>query len=260
MSNWQQLKSMKKNSANQNNPTWWKWGDPKKSFHLNDFPRLKQFLEEKWNKKLIDDFTLPDRTSLIPDSSFTVNDFNSTFPELKPDQFSTDNEDRLRYAFGKSYHDAIRMFSPDEIKTPDFILFPESHEDVAKILKQADKHQISVITFSGGSNVTGAVDVEHKNGLTCSLNMQRMNRLIDIDINSFTATFEAGIFGPQLEKILNEQGFTLGHFPQSFEFSALGSQPFEIRVNFYFRIAKIDTHIHPFKRGLTPHVFCHFTE
>ena len=84
MSNWQQLKSMKKNSANQNNPTWWKWGDPKKSFHLNDFPRLRKFLEEKWNKKLIDDLALPDRTSLIPDSSFTVNDFKSTFPELKP--------------------------------------------------------------------------------------------------------------------------------------------------------------------------------
>ena len=214
--------------SHSDNPTWWKWGDLKKSFHLNDFPKLKHFLEEKWNTKLVDDLTLPDRTSLIPDSSFTVNDFKSTFPELKPSQFSTDKEDRLRYAFGKSYHDAIRIFSPDEITTPDFILFPETHEDVAKILKQADKRQISVITFSGGSNVTGAVDIEnvearHASPLQiCSLNMQRMNRLIDIDTNSLTATFEAGIYGPQLEKILNEQGFTLGHFPQSFEFSTLG--------------------------------------
>ncbi|MCH8318707.1 MAG: FAD-binding oxidoreductase, partial [Bacteroidetes bacterium] len=119
-------------------------------------------------------------------------------------------------------HDIIRIFTADEVRAPDFVLFPESQDDVVHILQQAGKHQIKIITFSGGSNVTGAIDIDYKDGLTCSLNMQRMNRLIDIDTKSFTATFEAGIFGPQLEKILNEKGFTLGHFPQSFEFSALG--------------------------------------
>ena len=49
-----------------------------------------------------------------------------------------------------------------------------------------------------------------------------MNKLLDIDTVSETATFEAGIYGPELEKILNQKGFTLGHFPQSFEFSTLG--------------------------------------
>lgn len=205
-----------------NNPTWWKWGDPNKSFHLNDFPGLKQFLQEKWKKKLVDDFKIPDLLSSLTISSFTLEDFKSTFTELKPSQFSIDNEERLRYAFGKSYHDAIRIFTDDKVVAPDFVLFPESVDDVVHILNQAEKQQITVITFSGGSNVTGAIEVEHKNGWTCSLNMKRMNRLIDIDPVSLTATFEPGIYGPELERILNKQGFTLGHFPQSFEFSTLG--------------------------------------
>ncbi|MFH1321332.1 MAG: FAD-binding oxidoreductase [Bacteroidota bacterium] len=231
-------------------PTWWKWGDPEKSFHLNDFPELKQFLEEKWKKKLADDFKIPDRLSSLTVSSFTLEDFKSIFPELNPSQFSIDNEERLRYAFGKSYHDAIRIFTDDQVIAPDFVLFPESVDDVVHILKQAEKNQITVITFSGGSNVTGAVGIEApprpspkggstsalelppplsreqmgrvEDNWTCSLNMKRMDRLIDIDPVSLTATFEAGIYGPELERILYEQGFTLGHFPQSFEFSTLG--------------------------------------
>lgn len=206
----------------QNTPTWWKWGDPDKSIHLNRYPKLKRFLEEKWNKKLVDDLKLPENVSHIPATSYTIADLKSIFPNLKPDQFSIDNNDRLRYAIGKSYHDIIRIFISDKVKAPDFILFPESQDDIVHILKQTEKHKINIITFSGGSNVTGAVEIENKEVPVCSLNMQRMNRLIDIDTISYTATFEAGIYGPQLEKILNEQGFTLGHFPQSFEFSMLG--------------------------------------
>ncbi len=52
--------------------------------------------------------------------------------------------------------------------------------------------------------------------------MVDMDQLISIDPQNCTAVFQCGILGPALEKILNAQGFTLGHFPQSFEFSSLG--------------------------------------
>ena len=202
--------------------TWWKWGDPQKSLHLNDFPKFRNYLEEKWKVTLKEDLSLPDYHAAVKEADFSTDDFKKTFPELKPGQFSNNKEDRIIYAFGKSYHDAIKILTQNNIETPDFILYPESITDLLHILQQANTQNINIITFSGGSSVTGALAVEQSTRRTCTLNMQRMKRLIKIDEASHTATFEAGIFGPELESHLNKQGFTLGHFPQSFEYSTLG--------------------------------------
>jgi len=55
-----------------------------------------------------------------------------------------------------------------------------------------------------------------------TIDMSRMNRLIDLNIKSLLATFGAGVTGPDLEAQLRAHGFILGHFPQSFEYSTLG--------------------------------------
>jgi len=55
-----------------------------------------------------------------------------------------------------------------------------------------------------------------------ALDTTRLDRLVALDEVSRTATFEAGIDGPALEAALAARGFTLGHFPQSFEHSTLG--------------------------------------
>jgi len=53
----------------------------KKSFHLNDFPLLKKFLEEKWNKKLIDYiFYNKDKLHLI--NAFVVHEAKTSFDHL----------------------------------------------------------------------------------------------------------------------------------------------------------------------------------
>jgi len=209
-------------SRQQNNvQDFWKWGDPAQSFHLDHFPKLKSFLEESWKLQLKDDFKAPDLTQLISESSFTENDFRKIFPNLKAEQFSNSKESRIRYGFGKSYHDIIRIFTGKIPPLPGFILFPETENDVAHILQQASQNKISIVPFSGGSNVTGAFEL-NDNNISCVVNLQRMNKTVEIDETSHTATFETGIFGPALEKILNAKGFTLGHFPQSFEYSTLG--------------------------------------
>ncbi|MFN3763893.1 MAG: FAD-binding oxidoreductase, partial [Anaerolineae bacterium] len=55
-----------------------------------------------------------------------------------------------------------------------------------------------------------------------SVSLRRMNRLLQLEGKTLLATFEAGIRGPDLEAQLRARGFTLGHFPQSFEYSTLG--------------------------------------
>jgi alkyldihydroxyacetonephosphate synthase len=206
--------------------TWWKWGDPEKSFHLNDFPKLRKFIEEKWNRKLVEDYHPDFVFKKIKEESFSIDEFKAIFPKLKPEQFCNSKNERLKFALGKSYYDVIRVFTNSVISAPDFILSPETEEEVIYILHQCEIHKISVVTFSGGTNVTGAFDKcasEDKEGnITCTLNLRRLNKLIEIDTISNTATFEAGITGPELEYILNEKEFTLGHFPQSFEYSTLG--------------------------------------
>lgn len=202
------------------NTTWWKWGDPKQSQHLANYPKLLAHLREHWKKTLVEDFQIPSDFD-VPDAEFNQKDFQKTFPQLKIEQFSNEKIDRLRYSIGRSYHDIIKVFSNQILHYPNFIVFPESNKDIEYILTQAAKHKLKIITYSGGSNVTGATEVNSKYK-TLVLNMTRMNKLLEIDTISETATFEAGIYGPALEKILNQKGFTLGHFPQSFEFSTLG--------------------------------------
>ena len=144
------------------------------------------------------------------------------FPELKKEQVSFSDLHRLRASVGRSYSDIIRAFTGTLVNPPDFVLFPESDKDVAYILSVASDQGITVNTFSGGSNVTGAYEIENTDKPVCSLNMLRMDAMLEIDEISQTATFEAGIFGPKLEEKLNSKGFTMGHFPQSFEYSTLG--------------------------------------
>ncbi|HEY4722193.1 MAG TPA: FAD-binding oxidoreductase, partial [Anaerolineae bacterium] len=57
---------------------------------------------------------------------------------------------------------------------------------------------------------------------TLTVDLSRLNRLIDLDEIGQLATFEAGVRGPDLEHRLHRHGYTLGHFPQSFELSTLG--------------------------------------
>ncbi len=144
------------------------------------------------------------------------------FPELEKEQASQNASLRLRAAIGRSYHDIIRSMTGQMLHAPDFILFPKTDDDVTHILKQATDKSITINTFSGGSNVTGAYEIEETDQVVCSLNMKHMDMLLELDEVSQTATFQAGIFGPKLEEILNSKGFTMGHFPQSFEFSTLG--------------------------------------
>lgn len=197
----------------------WRWGNPNNAVHLSQFPKLKLFLENKFGVKLNPEIKIP--SLKISASRFNENMLTGIFSDLKQNQISLQEADRLRYTFGKSYFDVIRMLTSENFFSPDFILFPETIEDISYILKQAIKNKIKIITYGGGSNVVGAFDTDTASPV-CILNMERLNRLVEIDYDSHTATFETGIFGPHLEKILNEKNFTLGHFPQSFEFSTLG--------------------------------------
>ena len=135
---------------------------------------------------------------------------------------NTDAEIRVRHARGQSLPDWLDMHSGDVNTFPDGVATPESSAEVRTLLDHAKAESIVVIPYGGGTSVVGHINPEESERPVLTIDMGKMNKLLHIDKESQLATFGSGIAGPALEKSLNEHGFTLGHFPQSWELSTLG--------------------------------------
>lgn len=135
----------------------------------------------------------------------------------------TDRFERALHALGRSYHDLIRLRAGDLRHAPDAVIYPESHDEVVALLGYCDAERIAVVPFGGGSSVVGGVTGSPGNHpAVVSVDLTRMTKVDVVDRVSRTVRADTGIYGPDLEARLNEQGFTVGHFPQSFEYSTLG--------------------------------------
>jgi alkyldihydroxyacetonephosphate synthase len=142
---------------------------------------------------------------------------------LGEDRVRDDKYERAFHALGRSYHDLLRLRAGDLSLAPDSVLYPRGADEVRAVLATASEAGIAIVPFGGGTSVVGGVSAE-KGALRAvvTLDLSGMDRVVDIDTVSETATAEAGIYGPALEKALAAKGMTLGHYPQSFEFSTLG--------------------------------------
>ena len=129
---------------------------------------------------------------------------------------------RFSVAMGESFADWLRKRLGALPPVPDGVAFPESSEQVRMLLDLAHQHDWIVIPFAGGTSVSGHLDCPTSARPILSLNLGRMNRLLHLDPASQLATFGAGTPGPLVEAQLRARGFTLGHFPQSFEYSTVG--------------------------------------
>jgi alkyldihydroxyacetonephosphate synthase len=105
---------------------------------------------------------------------------------------------------------------------PDGVAYPASDEDVRALLDHARATGTRLIPYGGGSSVVGHVNPLAGDAPVLTVDLTRLGRLVNLDETSRLATFEAGVVGPDLERQLGERGYTLGHFPQSWEFSTLG--------------------------------------
>lgn len=101
----------------------------------------------------------------------------------------------------------------------DIVCKPDNVKDLKKIIKIATKDKINLNIYGGGSGVVGGV-IPVKGGIT--IDMSKMDRIINLDTTSFTVEVESGIIGQSLEEYLNKNGFTLRHFPQSLRSASIG--------------------------------------
>lgn len=124
---------------------------------------------------------------------------------------------------GKSTPDLLRARAGDLADAPDAVVRPGSHDEVVAVLAWAQEHRVAVVPFGGGTSVTGGLAVSREGFAgVLSLDLQRLDRLLEVDPTSMTATLQPGMRGPDAEAALGEHGLTLGHFPQSFEYASIG--------------------------------------
>lgn len=133
----------------------------------------------------------------------------------------TDAESRIRHTRGKSTPDLLRIREGDTADTPAAIVLPSSHDEVEAVLTVCGEHGVAVVPFGGGTSVVGGLAPE-KRGPFIALDLRRMDGLLALDPVSRTATLGPGLRAPHAEALLADQGFTLGHFPQSFEWATIG--------------------------------------
>jgi alkyldihydroxyacetonephosphate synthase len=165
-----------------------------------------------------------------------------------------DVHSRASHALGKSYVDVVRGFRGRFEEVPDLVARPREEADVQRLLEWCSNEGVAAIPFGGGTSVVGGVTPDvgpHYNGVV-SIDLGRLDRVLEVDAVSRAARIQAGASGPGLEAQLREHGLTLRHFPQSFELSTLGGW---IATRAAGHFATLWTHIEDFVesvRAVTP--------
>jgi alkyldihydroxyacetonephosphate synthase len=130
--------------------------------------------------------------------------------------------ERVHHARGQSLPDWVALRSGRIGTFPDGVAYPTDDEEVRSLLIFARERGFRVIPFGGGTSVVGHVNPRPQDAPVLTLDLSRMKAVHEIDEMSLLATVDAGCNGPDLETALQNQGLTLGHYPQSFEYSTVG--------------------------------------
>lgn len=141
--------------------------------------------------------------------------------ELRASGLDCDTDDAIRADHGRdwwplSLHDVNRGVVA---QWPGVVVRPRSTSEVATLMRLATKHRLAVTAQGGRSSVVGGAGAPDG---AIALDLTGLERVVDLDTVAGTVTVEAGVFGPELESSLRAHGFTVGHFPQSFELSTVG--------------------------------------
>ncbi len=204
---------------------WAGWGEEGVFFTHDDKPALAPFL-----RRMLD----LDVTAVVSRAS-AFQELRVAEPSWSPPlaaalrhavgegRVSTDPLERVIHARGKSLRDLVRHRRGDVGRLPDVVVRPADEEQVAAVLQAALDADAVLIPFGGGTSISGSLEApEDEQRTVISIDMSRLRRVLAIDAPSGRARVQTGAFGPDLERQLNAQGWTLGHFPDSFTHSTLG--------------------------------------
>ncbi len=158
----------------------------------------------------------------VPLEAVEVRESRLKAPSGFGDLFTDQKYERVSRALGKAYRDVVRGFRGEFENPPDLVAQPRDESEIETVLSWAESAGAAVIPFGGGTSVVGGVEGRLGDRPFVSLDLRRLDRVLEVDAESLAARIQAGATGPGLEEQLREHGLTLRHFPQSFEYSTLG--------------------------------------
>ncbi|KPP96779.1 FAD-binding oxidoreductase [Marinobacter sp. HL-58] len=198
--------------------SFWGWGNEEGAFDDRQTGQLRQLVGMQFGN-----------AELTCQAPPALADLAMPAPRLQPPEslasiISTERRDRASHTYGKSFRDIVRGLDGDYRCAPDLIARPGNEQELLDVLDYASGCGAAVIPYGGGSSVVGGTEPRYEGDWsgTITVDMERFNRIIEVDHQSRAAHIEGGIYGPALEDGLRPHGYTLRHFPQSFEFSTLG--------------------------------------
>jgi alkyldihydroxyacetonephosphate synthase len=204
---------------------WWGWGLEGVEFTHEDKPELGPFIKEKLGLDVSRATAAPTRFEDLDVPAPTLTDeLRAALEQAVTAEFvSVDELDRVVHARGKSIRDLIRQRRGDLPRVPDAVVRPGSEAEVTAVVAAALAADAVVIAFGGGSSISGSLEAPaDETRPVISVDLGRLDKVLAIDGASRLARVQAGVFGPHLEAQLNAQGYTFGHFPDSFTHSTLG--------------------------------------
>lgn len=204
---------------------WWGWGREGVEFTYDDKPDFAPFITKVLGVDVGGPVVAPVRwedldvpASRLPDALRAALE-----QAVGSDSVSLDPLDRVIHGRGKSLRDLVRQRRGDLGRLPDAVVRPGGEDEVSAVLAAALHHGAVVIAFGGGTSISGSLEAPpDEERPVLSVDLSRLDQVLEIDAHSRLARVQAGVYGPHLEEQLAPCGYTLGHFPDSFTHSTLG--------------------------------------
>jgi alkyldihydroxyacetonephosphate synthase len=204
---------------------WWGWGVEGVSFHHEDKPAFQPFVLNAIDLDVNTAPSAPMSLNDLPIPAPVIGDqlLAELTDAVGAENATQDDLERIVHTYGKSARDLLRIRAGDIPRVPDVVVYPADEAQVQLIVDRAVAADAVIIPYGGGSNISGSLHApEDETRPVISLDLGRMNKLIDIDEASGLARIQAGALGPDLEEQLGARGWCLGHYPDSFTHSTLG--------------------------------------
>jgi alkyldihydroxyacetonephosphate synthase len=204
---------------------WWGWGEEGIAFNHRDKPKLAPFVLDRVGIDLHAPGTPPPALSDIAVPASRLGEDLATVLRgaVGDGHVVVEDEDRLVHTYGKGLADLVRVRAGDLPRVPDVVVYPADEDQVRAVVDAVVAADAVLIPFGGGSNISGSLTPPAAEERTIvSLDLGRMNRVLEVDEAAGLARVQAGVLGPDMEDQLGARGWTMGHQPDSFRHSTLG--------------------------------------
>ncbi len=195
--------------------SWWGWGWADQQLGDDALAGLGALVAERFGIRPAAPST-PDVTAVeVPAPAVAV-------PAALAPLVLADPVERFRRSHGNAFRDVARAVTGRLPRVTDAVVQPATVDEVEAVLDWCRDADVACVPYGGGTSVVGGVNPPDDPRPVVTLDLERLDRVTDLDLVSRSARIEGGALGPRIEDQLRPHGLTLRHFPQSWEFSTLG--------------------------------------